>query len=215
MAAAGLLVGAVVVGEWVLSLRGDASEVLVSLYLFAVLYCLTVWCMKRLHDWGRSGVWICLPLACIVAALAVAILHDYHDELFPDLHDYLHAMGWYPTLIEKYAIGLAYLFLLFLHVAPGQRLANRFGPPPPGNSRAVRLLSGLGYVVGAGLTFSLLGWVIAPVRCNCGELPYYDHCGIPDSQEKPHHGKAARHLGHQEGEPPQVKYDPFHRAGDG
>lgn len=73
----------------------------------ALLFAAACVTSKRLHDLGRAGWWSFLPVGAAVAAWPV--LDDPADV-------------WWATFLT--------LWVALLAVHPGQRNANRFGPPP-------------------------------------------------------------------------------------
>jgi uncharacterized membrane protein YhaH (DUF805 family) len=78
--------------------------------------------VPRLHDLGRSGWWVLIPLALEVGAIAVSFLQDLSlDQMHITLGAVVIVIG---------------LLMILLGVLPGQREPNRFGPPPaPGLGR--------------------------------------------------------------------------------
>ncbi|WP_028238085.1 DUF805 domain-containing protein [Stutzerimonas azotifigens] len=62
----------------------------------------------------------------------------------------LHDIGWTGWLLLVNLIPvLGTLFALVMLALPGNKEANRFGPPPPPNTRAVKALAVLGLILGA------------------------------------------------------------------
>lgn len=75
-------------------------------------YALVFQTIRRLHDLGRSGWWVA---AIYVTALVLAFL----PSTYPDAA----AAYWLPVLFPLAA-------LLTIALVPGERVGNRFGPPP-------------------------------------------------------------------------------------
>ena len=72
-------------------------------------------CVPRLHDLGRSGWWVLIPLGIELAAVAVAIAVFAGDEAM---------------VILTGAFLVVAGFVVVLGLIPGQPQANRFGKPP-------------------------------------------------------------------------------------
>jgi uncharacterized membrane protein YhaH (DUF805 family) len=86
-------------------------------------------CVPRLHDLGRSGWWIVLPIVGELAAvLAISLMSHPTAELDND------AIKGLATLAGLVVLFLPTIALLFI---PGQQGPNRFGEAPePGISLA-------------------------------------------------------------------------------
>ncbi|HUS98382.1 MAG TPA: DUF805 domain-containing protein [Hyphomicrobiaceae bacterium] len=82
--------------------------------------------VKRLHDIGRSGLWMLAAVAALVAWAAViasVLVYGYGlSALQPQGHLYWVALGvmMMPVLVAT----------LWLHIAKGHAGINRYGPPP-------------------------------------------------------------------------------------
>jgi uncharacterized membrane protein YhaH (DUF805 family) len=87
---------------------------------------LVILCVPRLHDLGRSGWWVVLPILCEIAAV-FGILFMPAPPWPNDV------MAGVATLAGYAIVLIPALVLLFI---PGQRDSNRFGPAPaPGFGR--------------------------------------------------------------------------------
>lgn len=104
--------------------------------------------VKRLHDWGRSGWWICfllglyvMPVLFVVHRLArIAEVQLAFEQLFagegtfPGLLVAVMLEAPVETLLMAVIPSLAGLIAFALFgLVPGQRGANRFGPDPLAN----------------------------------------------------------------------------------
>lgn len=76
---------------------------------------LILMCAPRLHDLGKSGWWVLIPLAVELVAIAVAITTVSAED-----GDVLFGGAF---------LGIAG-FIVVLGLIPGQPHANRFGDPP-------------------------------------------------------------------------------------
>jgi uncharacterized membrane protein YhaH (DUF805 family) len=74
-------------------------------------------CAARLHDLGKSGWWVLIPLSVELGAVIVAI------AAFSTEDDYALLGGAFVAIAA---------FVLVLGLIPGQPHANRFGEPPKG-----------------------------------------------------------------------------------
>jgi uncharacterized membrane protein YhaH (DUF805 family) len=71
--------------------------------------------IPRLHDMGKTGWWIALPIGFEIASVVLLFASRLDPEIVIGL------------------VGLTFiLFLLVIGIWPGQRGANRFGEPRPG-----------------------------------------------------------------------------------
>ena len=104
----------------------NAGTPLLRLFDFATLWiCLTA-AAKRLHDTGRSSIWIlyavALSLAFSVLVFVVALLSLGQPVLQPNNPFYV----WILALNTLPALAIT----LWLHCTRGEDRSNRFGPPP-------------------------------------------------------------------------------------
>lgn len=80
---------------------------------------------KRLHDLGRGTIWVLTP----AVAFALIVAAAYGASALPGVR----TTGDVITIgvLAAGAMALSYLaFLAWLGFVPGQKAANRFGPPP-------------------------------------------------------------------------------------
>lgn len=93
---------------------------------------------RRLHDSGKSGIWIVLQILVPVGLTAVAFLVMLGligvDGLSPEQPEKTLLALWNGLMIYIasgfVALGLS-IYLLILFARPGDSLENRYGPPPP------------------------------------------------------------------------------------
>ena len=86
--------------------------------------------VRRLHDTGRSGLWMLLPLPFLATGLWG--MHQIRSSL----RDGGEPEGSFGLLVANNFIYLAVLgFLIFLLARPGNAGPNRFGPDPLGVER--------------------------------------------------------------------------------
>jgi uncharacterized membrane protein YhaH (DUF805 family) len=98
-------------------------EELSLIYLLVILlpYTSTKW--RRLHDLGRTGVWVLLPFAFILAAVALGTISTLRT---PDVE----FVGLGSLIIGLLGFFLTELIVLGVCLMPGQTEPNRFGPVP-------------------------------------------------------------------------------------
>jgi uncharacterized membrane protein YhaH (DUF805 family) len=116
--------GLVALGLWLSGLGFDGGAALGVNLAFCWLGYAAV--SKRLHDMGRSSWWFATGLAgwliaSMVFAVGVAVAAG-PEQLAPGTptHDAVFAVMMLPLVIG----------LLWLHVRPGERAANKYGPVP-------------------------------------------------------------------------------------
>lgn len=76
---------------------------------------LMLMCVPRLHDLGKSGWWVLIPLGIELAAIVVAITAFPPEDA--------------SVIFGGVFLGVAG-FIVVLGLIPGQPCANRFGEPP-------------------------------------------------------------------------------------
>ncbi len=111
---------------------------ILAIFPFTALWIKSVLTSRRLHDLGWTG-WLASPgvFACAFAAFARYLPGPYERlyRLIPGTATDIIAWG---ASIFLLTIGVALLGDLFLGFIPGQKTANRYGPPPGQSTTAVQ-----------------------------------------------------------------------------
>lgn len=130
-----------IAATFVASMVAGALPLIGGLVKLALLWPQVCLNAKRLHDMGRTGWLMLVPVAVAVAAMSLAMAFGGAAFLGAGL---LHHMGANLAGHGAFAAGLGaaggfmavamlvgLAFLLWIGLTPGEAGDNRFGPPPP------------------------------------------------------------------------------------
>ncbi|AYC31356.1 DUF805 domain-containing protein [Pseudomonas cavernae] len=118
-----------------------------------------------------------LMIAASIALMVVAVQIGVQR-----LHD-IDWSGWLLLLNLIPLVGSVFALLMLL--VPGTPGANRYGPPPPANSTAVKVLAGLWLIPIAALVLALLFGGVAALSGLGDDLGLPGSYDMPATQEKP------------------------------
>ena len=96
-----------------------------------------LWTIQRMHDINLSGWWYLIILLPMLFLVAYPAIIEFGPGTSPTTPDVMMPMG-IGLGIVGIVIGIFFLALWFI---PGSAGSNRFGPPPPPNSTAVKVIA--------------------------------------------------------------------------
>lgn len=143
----------------VLSLKGRIGRLRYMAWLTATV--LPAVLVGLLGTFAMKGIAQSLASSLLVIVVSIAVLVVTVPLNVQRLHD----IGWSGWLfLLTFVPGVNSVFPLVMICAPGKKDSNRYGPPPPPNSLAVKVLATLWFVVMALVFLGAITGKFSPLK---------------------------------------------------